>query len=79
MPRVHILQKKYMLKDLSDWITGKMRVQKKSQAHMGELLGMSQVAFGKRLMSGNFEYGQLIEILKELKATDEEILKLMRL
>ena len=27
MPRVHILQKKYMLKDLSDWITGKMRVQ----------------------------------------------------
>ena len=79
MPRVHILRKKYMLQDLSDWITGKMRIQKKSQAHMGQLIGMSQVAFGYRLRRGEFEYSQLIEILKELKASDEEILKLMKM
>lgn len=79
MPRVHILQKKYMLKDLSDWITGKMRIQKKSQAYMGELLGISQVAYGQRLRTGNFEFSQLIEIFKELQASDEEIIKLMKL
>ena len=79
MPRVQILRKKYMLQDLSDWITGKMRVQKKSQAYMGKLLGISQVAYGQRLKSGNFEFGQLIEIFKELQATDEDIVKLMRM
>ena len=79
MPRVQILRKKYMIQDLSDWITGKMRIQKKSQAHMGQLIGMSQVAFGHRLRRGEFEYSQLIEILKELKASDEEILKLMKM
>lgn len=79
MPRVQINKKKYMLQDLSDWITGKMRIQKKSQAYMGGLLGISQVAFGQRLKNSNFEYSQLLEILKELQATDEEILKFMRL
>lgn len=79
MPRVHILRKKYMLQDLSDWITGKMRVQKKSQAYMGELLGISQAAYGQRLRSGNFEVCQLLEIFRELQASDEEIIKLMKM
>ena len=79
MPRVHLLRKKYMLQDLSDWITGKMRIQKKSQAYMGRLIGISQVAYGQRLRRGEFEYSQLIEILKELNASDEEILKLMKM
>lgn len=79
MPRVHILHKNYMLQDLSDWITGKMRIMKKSQAYMGKMLGISQVAFGKRLKGAKFEYAELLEILKELQATDEEILKFMKL
>ena len=79
MPRVHISTKTYMLKDLSDWSIGRMRVQKKSQAYMGALLGISQVAYGQRLRSGNFEFGQLIAIFKELQATDEEIVKLMKM
>lgn len=79
MPRVQLYKQKYMLQDLSDWIIGRMRVMKKSQAYMGELLGISQVAFGQRVRKSNFEYSQLIVILKELQATDEEILKFMRL
>ena len=79
MPRVHILRKKYMLQDLSDWIHNQMRAQKKNQAYMGQLLGVSQVAFSKRLKEANFDYGQLIEILKELQATDEDIVKLMKM
>lgn len=79
MPRVQLYKQKYMLQDLSDWITGRMRVMKKSQAYMGELLGISQVAFGQRLKKSSFDYSQLLVVLKELQATDEEILKFMRL
>ena len=79
MPRVQLYKQKYMFQDLSDWITGRMRIMKKSQAYMGELLGISQVAFGQRLKKADFKYSQMIVILKELQATDEEILKFMRL
>lgn len=79
MPRVQLYKQKYMLQDLSDWITGRMRVMKKSQAYMGELLGISQVAFGQKVRQSNFKYSEMLAILKELQATDEEILKFMRL
>lgn len=79
MPRVQLYKQKYMEEDLSNWIIGRMRIMKKSQAYMGKLIGISQVAFGKRVRKANFEYLQLIVILKELQATDEEILKFMRL
>jgi hypothetical protein len=68
-----------MLQDLSDWIIGRMRIMKKSQAYMGELLGISQAAFGQKARSANFKYSELLTVLKELQATDEEILKFMRL
>lgn len=79
MPRVHINKKKYILQDFREWMVGRMRTLKKSQADMGRLLGISQPAFSNRLEKSNFEYSQILEILKELEATDEEILKFMRL
>ena len=56
-----------------------MNVLGKSQADMGNLLGISQPAFGKRLKESNFDYSQIITIFKELQATDEEIVKFMKL
>ena len=79
MPRVQLYKQKYMLQDLSNWIIGRMRIMKKSQAYMGGLLGISQVAFGQKVRESNFKYSELLTVLKELQATDEEILKLMRL
>jgi predicted transcriptional regulator len=79
MPRVHINKKKYMISDFRVWVIGKMNVLGKSQADMGNLLGISQPAFGKRLRTSNFDYSQIITIFKELQATDEEIVKFMKL
>ena len=79
MPRVHINKKKYMISDFRVWVIGKMNVLGKSQADMGNLLGISQPAFGKRLKESNFDYSQIITIFKELQATDEEIVKFMKL
>lgn len=79
MPRVHINKKKYMISDFRVWVIGKMNVLGKSQADMGNLLGISQPAFGKRLKESNFDYSQIITIFKELQATDEDIVKFMKL
>lgn len=79
MPRVAINRKKYMISDLSQWIAGRMYAMKIRQEEMGELIGINQASFSKRLKAGKFSYGDLLSILKHLEATDEEILRLMKL
>lgn len=79
MPRVAIKKKDYMISDLSEWIAGRMYAMKIRQQDMAELIGITQSAFCQRLKKGLFTYGELLSILKRLKATDEEILRLMKL
>ena len=79
MPRVAINKKKYLQTDLREWMKGRMDTLGKNQAYRGEKLSMSQQSFGKRLRNGNFNNVQLYVIFKELEATDEKILQLMKL
>lgn len=79
MPRVAIKKKDYMISDLSEWIAGRMYAMKIRQQDMAELIGITQSTFCKRLKKGLFTYGELLSILKRLDATDEEILRLMKL
>lgn len=79
MPRVAINRQKYLLTDLRAWIYDRMRESKKSQSYMGKLLGIEQQAFYRRLKKTNFTAAQLHIIFKELEATDDEILRLMKL
>ena len=79
MPRVAINKKKYLQTDVREWMKGRMDTLGKNQAYMGEKLSMSQQSFGKRLRNGNFNNVQLYVIFKELEATDEKILQLMKL
>ena len=79
MPRVAIKKKEYMISDLSQWIVGRMYARKIKQEEMGEVIGVNQSGFSKRLSKGKFTYAELISILKHLQATDEEILRLMKL
>lgn len=81
MPRVTINRKKYMIKDLPGWIAGRMHREKKKQSDVAKEIGITQPAFSYRLNSDSdtFTYGDLLTLFKELDATDEEILKLMRL
>lgn len=64
---------------LIEFISGKMRSSKKNQTVMGEVIGMQQASFGARLRAGNFDYMQLVKIFRELNATDEEILRVMKM
>ena len=79
MPRVAIKKKEYMISDLSQWIKGRLYAKKLRQEDVANLLGISQSAFSHRLRLSYFTYGDLLSILKYLDATDEEILRLMKL
>lgn len=79
MPRVAINKKKYLQTDLREWIKGRMYSLGKNQEYMGQLLGISQQGFGYRCRSGKFDNTQLYVIFKELKASDAEILRLMKM
>ncbi len=79
MPRCSLNRKKYKVSDLSKWLIGKMYELKMTQADMAELIGISQPAFSNRMKKGIFSYAELLIILDKLKATDEEILRLMKM
>lgn len=79
MPRVAIKKKEYMISDLSQWIVGQMYAKHIRQEEMAGMIGINQSSFSKRLKQGKFSYGDLLSILKHLEATDEEILRLMKL
>lgn len=84
MPRVTINRKKYMLQDLYVWIKGKMSLKDMTQEDLGKILGISQESAFYRLdgmKRGNdtIKYKELITLFKAFDATDEEILKFMKL
>lgn len=84
MPRVAINKKKYMLRDLYVWINGKMLLKDVNQTRLGEMLGITQQAASVRLSGlkegrDTLKHNDLAIIFKEFEATDEEILKFMKL
>ena len=81
MPRIAMNKKKYMIADLPGWIAGRMHKKKMKQVELAKEIGITQPAFSIRLSNeaDSFTYGDLLTLFKELDATDEEILKLMRL
>lgn len=85
MPRVSINKKQYMIKDFTGWVLQKMKMNRLKQQDIGDILGISQSSFSKRVEKcieegkNIFSYEEVLMLLKEFKATDEEILRLMKL
>lgn len=84
MPRVAVNKRKYMITDLSRWIVGKMHEKSLNQTDIGKILGIDQRSVSRRLLDSKsgkdvFSQGELILLFKELGATDEEILRLIKM
>ena len=79
MPRVRFYKKNYMVKDLKEFIIGRMRTLGLTQEPTGKEINISQSSFSQRLNKSLFSYGDLLTLFKKLNATDEEILRLMKL
>ena len=79
-----IKKRDYLITDFARWLVGKMREKRLYQADIGEILGVSQQSVSRRVSEGIeekdvFRQGEMITLFKELEATDEEILRLMKL
>lgn len=79
MPRVALKKKDYKVNDLSVYIASKMFQKKLRQEDIANVLGISQSAFSKRMQSGSFRYEDMLIIFHKIGASDEDILKIMKL
>lgn len=79
MPRVAIKRKDYKVNDLSAYIASKMFQEKLRQEDIANVLGISQSAFSKRMQSGSFRYEDMLIIFQKIGASDEDILRIMKL
>jgi len=80
MPKVlplSVIERKKL--EFTKWIRGKKAAEKIRQKDVGEAIGVSQQAIGYMMRTGNIKYEDLIVMLKELHATDDEILQIMKL
>ena len=77
--RITAKKKDYMVADLSKWIAGQMYLLGLKQSDLAKKIGITQPSFCQRLKKGLFNYEELLILLDALQATDEEILKMMKL
>lgn len=79
MPRVSLNQKKYALTDFSEWVVGRMNTLGYTQKQMGEKIGIGQSSFSEKLRNKKFTLADVLTILQVLEATDNEIVRLMKM
>ena len=80
MPRVLPLSPIERKKNaLSRWIKGKKAAENVTNVMLGAELGMTGQAVGQKIKKCQYDFEELLVVFKELNATDEEILQLMKL
>lgn len=61
------------------WIKGKRSSEDVTQEMLGQKMGVTQQAAGKKVNKSQYSYTDLLILFKAVNATDEEILRLMKL
>lgn len=80
MPRVKPLTELERKKDeLRRLITGRRKAEGINLCMLGKKLGCSGPGAGYKINNGSMDYTDLILTFKEIGATDEEILRVMRI
>lgn len=77
MPRVFVTtteKKKFQFKQ---FVYGRIQVLGTSQTKIADAIGMKQQTFNYKLRTMSFDFGELVELFKELQVTEEEISYLM--
>ena len=79
MPRVLPLSATEHKKlDFTKWIRGKCAAEKIKHEQIGKAWNVTHQAASLRISKANINYADLVILFRELHATDEEILKLMK-
>lgn len=90
MPRVSINRKEYKLNDFKGWVTAQMRLHHKTQAEVGQALGISQSALSQmlkvpdkkkdkneKIKKDPFSYGDLLTLCELFEVSEEEKQRLL--
>lgn len=78
MPKVYITKEDKLNSRLAALLFGTMKVKRKTQTEMGDVLGISQQAFGKKLKKSQFTFLELVKVFDELDLPDEDIIRVMK-
>ena len=83
MLKVSINWKKYLVQDFYEWMKGRMSSKNLRQDDVGKMIGVNQQSVSRKMLAckngkPNFTQEELLILFKELEATDEEILRLMK-
>lgn len=84
MPKVYVDKYDKKIFAFRRWFSGKCRMQEVTQEDLAEALDLTQSAISRKTqVKGNNQtkltYRDLLILFKELNATDEEILSLMKM
>ena len=79
MPRVHLKKKDYKVNDFCKWLKGKLASEGISQTELAEVINLTQPTISYKIKTGQFDLKEIITIFDFLKATDEEIIKAVKL
>lgn len=84
MPRIPLNRKKYILQDFYEWVEGRRAAKNLNQTDIGQMIGVNQQSVSRKMLickkgKPGFTQGELLILFKELEATDEDILRLMKL
>lgn len=80
MPKVLPLTKIERKKlEFHKWIKGKKASEDITESHIGKEMGVCQSAVSKKIKESQYSYTDLVILFKTVNATDEEILRLMKL
>lgn len=63
---------------IGDWVARRIKRAGYSQEAMSKKLGITQQGLSYRIKRNNFSYEDLKAIFKEVEASDQEIIKVMR-
>lgn len=88
MPRVTIKRKEYKLLDLKLWVRRQMVLNHKTQAQVGEVLGLTQPEISyklkipdkkkkERVNLDTFTYGQVLDLCEFFEVDEEERKRLL--
>lgn len=80
MPRVVLLKDKYIEADAADFVNGKTRQKKMYDKDIALGIGLKPPAYSLRKKDGKFDFNfmELVKMIRMLELSDEEIVKLMR-
>ena len=80
MPRVHINQDKYIESDAANFINGKVKERNLRDKDIAKEIGLKGPAYSLRKKDGKFDFDfmELVKMIRKLELSDAEIIRLMR-